>query len=125
MPKLEIVKPNFKKKEAAGGQETGNEKLIEEKEGLEEKIAIREKGGPGTILEERRTEELLKETERKLEEAKKLEDEIKSETEQATKKPSFEEFKAQQDTEFQKKLEAARQRKDAAYENEDKEEIAA
>jgi len=118
MPKLEIVKPNFKKKEAAGGQETGNEKLIEEKEGLEEKIAIREKGGPGTILEERRTEELLKETERKLEEAKKLEDEIKSETEQATKKPSFEEYKAQQEKKIDDVLKAAREKKDAAYEDE-------
>ena len=118
MPKLEIVKPNLEKNEAAGGQETGNEKLIEEKEGLEEKIAIREKGGPGTILEERRTEELLKETERKLEEAKKLEDEIKSETEQATKKPSFEEYKAQQEKKIDDVLKAAREKKDAAYEDE-------
>ena len=129
MPDLEIVKPKLEKGEkeglAEGGEEIAKEKLTEEKEGLEEKVTTRKKGGPGTILEERRTKELLKETERKLEEAEKPEDEIKPETEQVTKKPSFEEFKAQQETEFQKKLEAARQKKDAAYENEDEEKIAA
>ncbi len=129
MPNLKIVRPKLEKGEkeelAEGGEEFEKGKLTEEKEELGEKMTIREKGGPGTILEERRTEELLKETERKLKEAEKPEDEIKPETEQVAKKPSFEEFKAQQETGFQKKLEAARQKKDAAYENEDKEKIAA
>ena len=125
MPSVETVKPNLEKKQgeelAEGGEEVTKEKLTEEKKELEEKIAMREKGGPGTILEGQRTEELLKETERKLEEVEKPEDEIKSETEPVTKKPSLEEYKAQQETEFQNKLKEARQKKDAAYENEGKE----
>ena len=129
MPNFEIVKPNLEKKQgekvAEGGEEAAKEELIEEKEGLEEKIATREKGGPGTILEERRTKELLKKTEKQLEEAEKPEDEIQSGTEQVTKKPSLEEYKAQQDAEFEKKLEEARQKTDAAYKNNDKEKIAA
>ena len=39
--------------------------------------------------------------------------------------PSFDEFKAQEEVKFQKTLEEARQKKDAAYEEEDKEKMAA
>ena len=121
MPNLEIVKPNLGKKQgeelAEGGEGVAKEKLVEEKEGLEGKIAEIEKGGPGTILEERRTKELLEETERKLEDT--------GNVEQEAKKPSFEEFKAQEEAKFQETLEEARKKKDEAYKDEDKKEMAA
>jgi len=64
-------------------------------------------------------EKTMKEGRKKVEEALR-EGKIKfgAGREEVIKKPTFEEFKAQQESEFQKKLEAAREKKDAAYEDE-------
>ncbi len=113
MPNLEVVKPNLEK-------EQGDEELVEKKEKLEEEITTREKGGPGTILEEQRTKELLEETEGKLKETGNVGQEAKKPS-----LPSLEEYKAQEEAKFQKTIEEARKKKDEAYKDEDKKEMAA
>lgn len=142
--KPEIKEPHFvftEKEKTAMRQKAAEEKrLVEGKRKIEGK-QLDERGGTeeGTItkfpqvekvdmtLEEKEeaATERLQERYKEKEQLKKPIEEGEVKQEKVSEKPSFEKFKAQQEAECQKKLEAARQKKDAAYENKDKEKIAA